>query len=253
MIKPLLIILKIFVFLFLPNATQAAELDVNPVRIFFTPGQSASSFSVTNLSNKVVNLKVSVSSWAQDEKGKSIYMPTSDLKISPKIFSILGKKKQVIRIASRIPAGTQEKTYRIYMKEIPDQENKKQPAQYERNSFFQIGIPIFVEPLIPEPIGSITNIQLMHSKLSFNVSNSGNNHFILLGIIIAGMDSTGETVYKYEYAGNYILEGSSYPLIAKIKKNICKQLNYISIQTITNTQNIKKVGLQTTPAMCREK
>jgi fimbrial chaperone protein len=141
-------------------------------------------------------------------------------------------------VGIKIPALEKEKTYRLFIEEIPEA-SKTEPQGTQVAVKLRFGVPIFVKPLKEEPQGEIENLALAAGKLTMVVKNTGNEHFIINSISI----TSGE-LFATELQGWYLLTGASRAYSVTIPPEICNKLSQVNVAIKTD-----KLGLQRSAAV----
>jgi fimbrial chaperone protein len=215
-----------------PVMGAAADFSVNPVRVFFNGG-STNSIEVENRSDETLTVQVNTYSWEHDITGKDIYSPTKDIIYFPKLVKIPKDQKKVIRLATTTPRGEKERTYRMYVQEIPAPAKEK-PEKMTISLAMRMGIPIFVPPLKEETHGSIDKLVLEKGQLYTEVKNKGNIHFIIRSIKVTGIDSSGNDAFKTEMAGGYVHGGNSKGFNITIPQERCQNIRTLNVDIETD-------------------
>ncbi len=96
----------------------AGTLQVNPVLVAVDTDRRTASITVTNADPNRVTIRVHALSWRQPA-GEDICEETSDVIVSPPIFSVAPGASQVIRVGLRNPAAA-HKAYRLIIEEVPE-------------------------------------------------------------------------------------------------------------------------------------
>ncbi len=222
----------IFLLLFSAEAFPA-NFSVSPIRIFFDGTQKTNVLTVKNMSDKPVSLEIKTVLWEHDQT----YSPTSDIIFFPKMLTIGTDEEKIIRIGHKMPPGQIEKTYRMFISEIPE-------IRTEEGATLQIvmnlGVPIFIGPSRPSPEGEIEKISLSKSKLNISLKNSGNVHFIIKAIKVSGKDDTLTDVFNAEMAGWYLLSGNSREYTFEIEKESCLKIKNLHIDVETDRVSMGK-------------
>lgn len=234
-ISHLLILFFIFS-LFLAQKSFSADFSIAPVRIFFDGGIRTSILTVTNESEEELQLQLNTFEWQQDDLGKDIYTPTKDIIFFPKIFKIPKGEEKLVRIGTQVPPGDLEKTYRIYLEELPGHRETNTTAV---RILMRIGVPIFIEPIKQNPKGSITKTLLQKGKLAVHINNEGNSHFIIKKIDVRGISSSGEEVFKTETGGGYLHADRSKKIVIEVPPENC--LNTKSLEVTVKTDKLSMV------------
>jgi fimbrial chaperone protein len=231
-----------------PEIGSAADFSVNPVNVFFDAAQKATILTVKNQSEDKLTLQLTAYAWSQDDEGNDVYTPSDDVIIFPKILSFEGADERIIRIGINAPPGRTEKTFRVYLEEIPG-EWKSPTRGTELRTIMKVGVPVFFEPVTSVVKGTIAHAAFSKGTLSFFVENSGNIHFIIKSIHIHGLNKAGESLFKTELGGWYLLEGRSRKFTTSIQENICSTLDYVIVDVFTDRLALKE-RLEVSPAQC---
>lgn len=223
-----------------------AGWQVIPIRLDFD--QKTRSGVVTLINNGETNITFSIEAaeWLQDEQGQDQYTPTQDLVFFPKILTIEPNKERVVRAGIRVPATKQEKTYRLFIKEAAAPKKTEGTAVAIAIKF---GVPIFAKPGKEEIKGEIRQTVVSANQAQLTVANTGNGHFRIATVRLAGENATGEPIFSQEVNGWYLLAGSSKEFTLPIPLGICSQLKTLKIQMNADRLYLdKKIDIE--PAMC---
>ena len=227
---------------------MAADFTVSPVNVLFDAGQRATVLTVKNQAEDKLTLQLSAYAWVQDEEGKDVYTPSDEVIIFPKILSFERGEERIIRIGIKVPPGRTEKTFRVYLEEIPGPRKSPDEGAVLR-TIMRVGVPVFVSPVNAVPEGTIEALSFSRGNLSLAVRNTGNIHFIIKSIQINGFSKAGEPLFRTELGGWYLLEGRSRSYTASITREICTKLDYITIHIDTDRLTLKE-NLEVRSAQC---
>ena len=120
-------------------AQAAGMLGVSPITMEFA-GKKAISVEITNPGDEEVSVQLRVFSWRTDVDGDH-YEPSEDIGLSPPIFDLQPKGRQVVRMVLLTPPDeTREKAYRLFVDQLPRAEaaGVQMPVR--------MVMPMFVEP-----------------------------------------------------------------------------------------------------------
>jgi fimbrial chaperone protein len=160
--------------LLLAPATAQTSFTVTPLRVELTPQTPAAVVDVINTSPGAMTVQVQQRVWTQAE-GRDDQADTRDLILSPAIFTLQPREKQVVRIALRgTPDPRTERAYRLVISEVPTPQLKTTPDASGFRIALRMDLPLFVaaqQPASPEPSYSFdaANARLL-------VRNSGTSH-----------------------------------------------------------------------------
>ncbi|HEY1804808.1 MAG TPA: fimbria/pilus periplasmic chaperone [Terracidiphilus sp.] len=181
-----------------PTAT-AQSLSVLPVNVFFSPGQKASSLTVTNTGPTETSIQVRAFAWSQ-QSGDDQLSATDAVVLSPPLATIAPGASQVVRLILRqLPQG-REATYRVLIDQIPP------PAEPGIvHMVLRLSIPLFAQP----PTRAVPHVQFQlavdSGKLFLVGVNDGLSHEVVRDIVLSAND--GRELKTEPSASPYILAG----------------------------------------------
>ncbi|WP_432719912.1 fimbria/pilus periplasmic chaperone [Jeongeupia wiesaeckerbachi] len=199
--------------LFFAATVQAAGFGVSPVRIDFTPQDRASAITVTNNSDVILRVAVSLKAWQQDTAGKDQYTPSDALVYFPRQLELAPKASKVIRLGPKGERGAQEQAFRLYVSEQPDAGANRQGQVAMLVSF---GVPVFVQPQQAVPSFKATPAA-GKGRLDVRIDNDGNTTLKIKQATF----SDGTSVDRFD--AWYVLPGVSRNYGFKLPDALCKQ------------------------------
>ncbi|HUI44564.1 MAG TPA: fimbria/pilus periplasmic chaperone [Nitrospirota bacterium] len=227
---------------------SAADFRVSPIRLDLGQSVKSGAINVANDGEGQLNLQISVSEWSQDAEGKDVYTDTSDIVFFPKIMTVDAGEQRVIRVGIKGAPQPREKTYRIFIEQIPER-NKGKGVNLAISIRF--APPIFVMPAVVKTEGAIDAIQLSNGKVKAIVKNTGNVHFKILSILMKGKAADGSEVFSKELSGFYLLNHIARALEAPISAEKCEELSTVEIEARTEDFNLNgKLNVQ--KGMCSQ-
>ena len=239
------IITGLLIFIF-PLAAFPGDWSVTPIRLDLGRDAKSGVINVSNDAPEKLSVQMKAKEWSQDAAGKDQYTDTEDLIFFPKIMVIDKKEGRVIRVGIKSLAAAREKTYRLFVEEIPEPKNAVGASVAIAIKF---GVPIFVKPLKEEVKGEIGKIALLGGVLSTEVKNTGTVHFRINSVNIKGKNSNGEETIKTELNGWYLLSGASRTYTTSFPKDVCAKTAKAEIEV--KTDNFSLNGkLDVDKAMC---
>ena len=225
------------------------EFSVDPIRLELGPQIRSGVINVSNEGKANLSFQMQAMEWTQDAKGEDQYSDTQDLVFFPKLMTIEPGKEGVIRIGTKFPVVPREKTYRLFIEELPGSDKPAPSKGAQLTVTIRFGAPIFVKPLKIEDGLEVDQVELSQGKLSLIARNTGNEHQMVQGIQLTGTDSQGRQVYALTLADRYLLAGTSKRYSTAIPKDQCAKIAALAIEFKTDkiTQNRK---LEVDQAMC---
>jgi fimbrial chaperone protein len=230
----------------IPSITFSGEFKVTPIRLDFNRGTKTGVITVVNEGDDKLNVQMRAFEWTQNADSKDQYTETKDIIFFPRIMTLEKSEEKILRAGIRIPATTKEKTYRLFIEEIP---GPKKAEGVNVAIAIRFGVPIFVKPLKEEVKGEIEKVDLLKGVLNAFVKNIGNAHFIINSVDIKGKNIKGEEIFSKELSGWYLLSGVSRRYTVAIPQEVCKALSRLDIEV--KTDRFKLNGkLDVDQAMC---
>ncbi len=240
----------LFIAVALSNAL-AADFQIQPTYLDLGGSVKSGAFSVINNSDEKIDVQISVKEWSQDAGGKDVYEDTNDIVFFPKIMSVEPFGQRAIRIGVKAPPSQMEKTYRLFVEEIPSPNktadmNSKGSIRAGLTIAFRFATPIFVKPVRPQESYFIERVEMTKGVVRAIVKNTGNVHIKLRAVTFSGKAADGKELYSREFAGWYILHGLSLPYESAIPQELCGKLAVINVSaqtenlTINGTLNVQK-------------
>jgi fimbrial chaperone protein len=228
----------------------AGEFVVQPLRVDLNPTTRSSALSVRNESKERLSFQIQAVEWTQGVNGEDKYAETSELVVFPRLMTVEPDQHGVIRVGTRTPIVPTEKTYRIFIEELPS--NIKQPTGQglQVSVLMRIGIPIFVGPAKPQDGLEVEALELQKGTVSLAARNTGNRHQVIRSIRLKGTDASGHEVYAMTLADRYLLTGASKGYITSIPADQCLRIAALAVEYETDRAAAKR-DLSVNRSMCR--
>lgn len=229
--RPLLAAGFFLLFRLLCAPPAGAEWKVTPIRLELDRQAKTGIVTVTNEGDEPMQLQLKAMEWSQDGEGKDRYAETQELVFFPKIMELGKREARIVRVGVRVPASRVEKTFRLFVEEIP------RPRKREGSNVtiaIRFGLPVFVRPAQAEPKGWIRGAELSDGTLGAVVENRGNVHLFVQSVVLDGTDAGGQTLFSKEINGWYLLAGASRRYSAEVPGSECKRIATFAISVKTD-------------------
>jgi fimbrial chaperone protein len=165
--------LSLAAILFWAVPAGAAQFGVSSVLVELSPQKSADALTVSNEGEQPVTVQARLFAWSQQE-GKDVQAPTSDLIVTPPIFTIPPGKFQVMRIGLRKPLdAARESSYRLELQEVPQQ---AEPAQGTLRLLLKMSLPVFFRAADAAPMLAWQARRSAAGTVTVAVRNQGTAH-----------------------------------------------------------------------------
>jgi fimbrial chaperone protein len=179
--------------------SSAGSFRVNPVQIKLPADQQAASLTITNSDAAPVAIRVLTLAWSQPN-GEDRYSPTSNVIVSPPIFTIPPGATQLVRVGLK-DRGI-DRAYRVILEEIP----RQKAVEGEVQVLLRLNLPLY---LIPSGGGKADVSWRAWKTADGNIDIEGRNRGTLyeqVGELSAEADGRAEVVSKQL---GVVLPGSS--------------------------------------------
>jgi fimbrial chaperone protein len=185
-----------------PAAAGATTLKIYPVLIQLDGKTPVQTMTIENSSDTLARMQVRVVAWRQDD-GQDRFEDTRDILANPPMFEVAAGAQQIARFGLRTTAGTTEKSYRIFLEEIP---TERPLAPGEVRTLLRVSIPIFVPVAGAQPTLDWQLSGAGDRQVSVTVRNIGSAHSHLNRIDIKRADGS---VLSTRQESIYILPGAT--------------------------------------------
>lgn len=222
----------------------AGNFGVSPIRLELDRNAKTGAITVSNDDTDALRAQIRLFEWTQDAAGKDEYRESEDLIYFPKLMVLDKNEQKLVRVGLRTPAGAQEKTYRLFVEELPGPPSPGAPPGARVAIRVRFGVPIFLKPAKAEARGEIEKIEMASGVLRVAVRNTGNTHFVINTITAASGGA-----YSKEVPGWYLLAGAVREYAIPVPQEMCGKLKRIDVTTKTDRFELKR-ALDVAPSMC---
>jgi len=219
-----------------PSTAWAGNYSVNPINVVLSPRVSTTLLKLRNQDNSPGSFQFKVFKWEQNAQGEDKLTPTEDIILFPSLLTVESQGERQIRLGSKVPINTVEKTYRLIVEELPTKTSKT--TQNAVQILTNLSIPIFLQPSQTNQSGKMGQLAIKKGHLSFEINNTGNVNLRPQKITVQGLSATGEKIIETSVNTWYILAGNtksySVELPPKEKCNGVKKL-VVEVKTAKTT------------------
>jgi fimbrial chaperone protein len=245
--KTLLVKILAMALLLLPAAALAGSFRVVPIKVFMDARSKTAVLRVTNDGSEKVNVQISTKAWSQAESGRDEYKDTKDIIFFPRMADIRPGEERIIRLGYKGKALLREKTYRLFVEELPVSE----PGEEMALKFaLRLSVPIFIKPAKEVRKSSMEGAELKDGMVLVKVRNKGNSHFIVKKIKATGLDSSGAEVFSEDMGGWYVLSGLTRTYALGVPEKECLKATKIKVSVEVGKRKLEK-DFSVTKAACR--
>ena len=186
------------------GAAVAGAFNVAPVRVELSARNRTQALTVHNQGDEPSVVQVQIYEWSQQD-GQDVLQPTTDLLLTPPVFTVKPGQSQLLRIALRgAPDPARQRSYRAVLQEVPGQAPAGAPTLQVA---LRISLPIFVEPSVEASPQLDWQARVgADGKLLLSAHNGGNGHIQLVDFRLSS--ATGGEIASQQQV-SYILPGQT--------------------------------------------
>jgi fimbrial chaperone protein len=209
----------------LTGAASAATFTVDPTQIFLSGRTGSVLLTLRNESDDTLQFQLSAFAWEQSPSGEMQLEPTEDIVFFPTLLTLKPKETRRVRVASATTQAVREKTYRIFVEELPPTDNAVGSGV---RVLTKMGIPIFVRPVKEVATATLNSLRQQDGALRFTLSNAGTVHVVPQSIKVRGLAGSN-TAFDRELEGWYVLAGGRREFDMAFPENACAQVTSIVV------------------------
>lgn len=210
------------------------NFGVSPIRVEFDRNAKTGAITVTNEDQGRLQLQMRAFEWTQDTDGKDVYRESSDLIIFPKLMTLQKQEQRLIRAGLRGAIQERERTYRLFIEEIPQPRSGEAAAGAQVAVAIRFGVPVFVKPVKEITQGTLDELTFEAGKLRMRVRNTGNVHFMIDAINIKNASG-----YFQDVRGWYLLAGAARGYTVDVPRAACLKSDKLDVIVKTDRLELK--------------
>ena len=228
------------------SPASAATFTVNPTQIFLSGKTTTALLTLRNDSEETLRFQLTAFSWQQTPSGELSLAPTQDVVFFPALLTLGPKEERRIRVGSTVGAAEQEKTYRIFVEELPAAAG---PQANAVRVLTKMGIPIFIRPAKETATADLRELSIRDGSLHFSLNNRGTVHFVPEKVVVRAAAANGGRVGEEELKAWYILAGGRRDFAMAIPPADCAKVTSLTVEVEFNSSVLKE-SLQTPGGAC---
>lgn len=180
---------------------QATAVAIDPTRLHLSAKAHSQSLTLRNSGNEKARFQVSAFTWGQSLSGEMQLTPTQDILFFPSLLEIAPGETRKIRVTTDVPAEAVEKSYRLFVDELPPPNANTSGAI---RVLTRLGVPIFLQPATPEARPALS-VAVQRSHLLVSLENHGNSYLMAQSVRVVGKAKGGAVQFERELPAWYVL------------------------------------------------
>lgn len=217
----------------------AATFTVNPVQVYLSAKTRSVILTLRNVSDGTLRFQLDAHAWDQDERGEMALQPTRDIVFFPALVTLAPGEERNIRVGTATPQAANEKTYRIFVEELPPPAGTILPPGQVR-VLTKVGIPIFIEAIKASAAARVDDARLRAGAVSFAVRNTGTVHFVVQSVRLVGFGPAGERIVEGAEEGWYVLPGGVRRYEMTLPAADCARIRSLAIEVQTSRTTLNE-------------
>jgi fimbrial chaperone protein len=230
------------------------DFEIQPVSIELSRPGEVTLLAVHSLDDHPLRFQVEAYVWEQNPDGTLKLSDTDDILYFPQLFELAPGATQNIRVGTTATPDAVEKTYRIFIEQLPEPATLHKAPTRARTIEVQVapkvGVPIFLRPPVVTKELTVDNIGVSAGQLGFELRNTGTVHIIPLKIRVEGRGASGTAVFTLEQPGWYVLAGGVRQYRLPIPPSSCGSLREITIRVVTADGQNYEGNAAVAPSAC---
>jgi fimbrial chaperone protein len=228
-----------------PGGAEGATFTVDPTQIYIGGRTTSVLLTLRNESQQPLRFQLSVFEWNQSPTGEMELEPTEDIVFFPALLTVEPGETRRVRVGSTTTPEAREKTYRIFVEELPSLE----PEASGVRVLTKMGIPIFVRPQKEQAVAELTGLEHRDGELRFTLANNGTVHFVPQTITVRGLAGSTEA-FTQQLEGWYVLAGGRREFSLAIPEGECSRVTSLAVDIEVASERLQQT-LQTPGGVCR--
>ena len=208
----------------------ASSFTVNPIKLSLSGKNQSALLTLQSQTNEEIRFKILVQEWTQSPKGEMQLKDTKDIVVYPGLLTLAPNEERKLRIGTTVAAGAIERSYRVFVEELPPLRAPQSTNKSEVKVLTKMGVPIFVTPEKPKASGTVEGMALAKRKLVFTVKNTGNVYFLMQSVRVKALNAAGTSAFEKDVEGWYLLAGGTRVWEVEIPKEACSQSKALTVE-----------------------
>ncbi len=216
-------------------AAQATAVAIDPTRVHLSDKTHSQSLALRNSGAEKARFQVTAFSWQQSSTGEMQLSPTEDILFFPSLLEIAPGETRKVRVASNVPAETIEKSYRLFVDELPPPNANTSGAI---RVLTRLGIPVFLQPNAPQSQPALS-AEVKRGHLLVSLENRGNSYVLAQSVRVVGRDASGTVRLEKDLPAWYVLAHGKRAYDVALDAPVCDSLSELSVSAKTERGNVR--------------
>lgn len=183
----------------------ASQLEIAPVALSLAPGQTSATIELRNRGDAPVTIQARPFDWAQT-LDDDVLTPTSEVILSPPIFTVPARGAQTLRLMLRgdaVNPSDSDRSYRLLLDEVPSA--RRDPGQVQ--VMLRLSLPVFAVSGASSPALAWTAARAADGDVILTATNTGRSH-VRVNEVQATLADGGAGKVTAQGESPYVLAGA---------------------------------------------
>jgi fimbrial chaperone protein len=230
------------------STARCAEVQVNPVRVSLSPAARSEIVALRNNGAEPASFEMQIRSWEQSSSGEMNLGLTEDVVVFPPVVLLAPGEERNVRVGASISFGAVERTYRLFIQELPPPPRQETAPQVR--VLTRIGIPVFLSPARVVERAVLKALSVRDGKVLFTLVNSGTVHVRPTAVKVALKDAQGKTLGNREAAAWYVLAGGERAYDVDLRGEGCAAVREVSVAITLDSKQVLQAASAAPEGVC---
>jgi fimbrial chaperone protein len=206
---------------------RAAEVQVNPVLVELSTAAPSAIVVLRNVGKEAARFEVQVRAWSQNEAGEMELVATDDVVAYPLVVELAPGEQRNLRVGGATPPGPVEKSYRLFIKELPAP--PRPGAGSGVRVLSRIGLPVFVAPQQAVERVAVEDLKVRDGKVTFTLRNAGTVRVRPSSVVVTASLHRAAAPLERELAAWYVLAGGARRYELDLPRESCARIREVGV------------------------
>jgi fimbrial chaperone protein len=198
------------------------------VSVDLSGAEPRATVALRNTGKEPVRLEVQTAAWSQSPEGELQTAPTDELVVFPPLLTLAPGEERNLRVGTTARPGATERTYRVFLQELPPAEKPGERQQVRVLS--RLGLPVFVAPERPASAARLEGLAAAGGKARFALRNAGTVRIRPAAVKLVATGAAGHTLFARALDAWYVLAGGERRYELPLPQEQCPAIRSLAVE-----------------------